>query len=83
MLEEFGVLALGQQFRFFTRLVEVRGPLLLWARTAFWGTLLLLAVCAGAFVARVGPLHGDVAHVLVLALGLAALALLVRPAAAS
>ena len=67
MVEEFGVLGLGQQFRFFTGLVEVTGAaLLLWARTAFSGALLLLAVCACALVAQVGPLQGDAAHVLVL-----------------
>jgi hypothetical protein len=57
----------------------VGAALILWPRTTFWGALLLLAVCAGALVAQVGPLHGEVVHILVLALPLAVLAWLVCP----
>ena len=81
MVEEFGKLGLGQGFRFFTGAVEVIGvALLLWPAASFIGGLILLGVCAGAFVAQIGPLHGDLIHVFVLG-GLAALAAwLGRPA---
>jgi hypothetical protein len=39
----------------------------------------LLAVCIGAFVAQIGPLHGDIVHVLVLGGLLAVLAWISRP----
>lgn len=69
MVEEFGVIGLGQGFRIFTGAVEVAGALLLlWPRAAFLGALVLLGVCAGAFVAQAGPLHGDLIHVVILAI---------------
>ncbi|MDR3470515.1 MAG: DoxX family protein [Devosia sp.] len=80
MVAEFGLIGLGQGFRIFTGLVEVAGALLLlWPRTAFVGALILLAVCAGAFAAQAGPLHGDLVHVVVLALLLAVAAWQGRP----
>lgn len=76
MVAEFGKIGLGQGFRVFTGLVEVLGALLvLWPRTTFWGALVLLAVCVGALIAQLGPLHGDLVHVLVFAALVAALAL--------
>jgi hypothetical protein len=81
MVAEFGLIGFGQGFRIFTGLAEVAGALLLlWSRTAFLGALVLLAVCVGAFVAQVGPLHGDLVHVVVLAALLALAAWLRRPA---
>ncbi|QUD90344.1 DoxX family protein [Phenylobacterium montanum] len=80
MVAEFGVIGLGQGFRIFTGLVEVAGALLLfWPRTAFAGAIILLGVCAGAFAAQAGPLHGDLMHVVVLALLLALAAWSLRP----
>ena len=80
MVEEFGKLGLGQGFRYFTGALEVVAiALLLWPRASFFGALILLGVCGGAFIAQVGPLHGDLIHVFVLG-GLAALAAwLARP----
>jgi len=67
MVAEFDKVGLGQWFRYFTGAAEVLGVMLvLWPRTTFSGALVLLAVCVGAFVAQIGPLHGDVVHVLVL-----------------
>jgi hypothetical protein len=45
------------------------------------GALVLLAVCAGAFVAQVGPLHGDLIHVVVLAALVLGAAWTARPGA--
>lgn len=67
MVAEFGKIGLGQWFRYFTGATELVGvALMLWPRTAFYGALVLLAVCVGAFVAQIGPLHGDVVHVIAL-----------------
>lgn len=80
MVAEFGRIGLGQGFRIFTGLVEIAGAgLLIWPRTAFWGSLVLLAVSAGAFVAQAGPLHGDLVHVVVLAALVAVVAWAERP----
>jgi putative oxidoreductase len=74
MVAEFGKLGLGQGFRYLTGAIEVSGALLLlWPRSAFYGAVILVGICAGAFVAQTGPLHGDLVHVFVLG-GLAALA---------
>ena len=68
MVAEFDKLGLGQGFRLVTGGVEILGALLLLVpRTSFWGALVLLGVCAGAFVAQIGPLHGDLVHVFLLA----------------
>jgi len=81
MVAEFGEIGLGQGFRYVTGAIEVIGAvLLLWPRTAFLGALTLLGICAGAFVAQVGPLHGDVVHVFVLGGLLAVAAWFTRPA---
>jgi len=68
MVSEFEAIGLGQGFRLLTGVVEAAAALMLiWPATVFAGALILLAVCAGAFVAQAGPLHGDLVHVVVLA----------------
>lgn len=80
MVAEFGRIGLGQGFRIFTGAVEVAGALLLlWPSTAFLGALVLLGICAGAFVAQAGPLHGDLIHVVVLAALVLGAAWMARP----
>jgi hypothetical protein len=80
MVAEFGKIGLGQGFRYFTGATEVAGAaLLLWPRSAFFGAVVLVGVCAGAFVAQVGPLHGDLIHVFVLGFLAALAAWLSRP----
>ena len=80
MVAEFGKIGLGQWFRYFTGATELVGVLLvLWPRTTVYGALVLLAVCVGAFVAQIGPLHGDIVHVLVLGGLVAVLAWISRP----
>jgi putative oxidoreductase len=82
MVAEFAKIGLGQGFRYVTGAIEIAGVLLLlWPATAFWGALVLICICAGALIAQVGMLHGDLVHVFILG-GLACLAaLLARPAA--
>ena len=80
MVEEFGKLGLGQGFRYVTAAIELSGAvLLIWPRTAFLGSLLLLSICAGALVAQLGPLHGDIVHVFIFAAAVAILAWFHRP----
>lgn len=80
MVAEFGEIGLGQWFRYLTGAIEVAGAgLLLWPRTAFLGALTLLGICAGALVAQIGPLHGDLIHVFVLGALLALAAWFSRP----
>jgi uncharacterized membrane protein YphA (DoxX/SURF4 family) len=82
MVAEFGEIGFGQGFRYLTGAIEVIGAaLLLWPRSAFAGAIVLLGICAGALVAQLGPLHGDVVHVLVLGGLLALAAWLSRPTA--
>lgn len=67
MVHEFGVLGLGQWFRYFTADVElVSVVLMLIPRTSRLGALGLFGVCVGALAAQAGPLHGDLVHVFVL-----------------
>jgi len=81
MVAEFGEIGLGQGFRYVTGAIEVIGAaLMLWPRTAFFGALTLLGICAGAFIAQIGPLRGDLVHVFVLGGLLAVVAWLSRPA---
>jgi putative oxidoreductase len=82
MVAEFGEIGFGQGFRYVTGAIEVVGSaLLLWPRTAFVGAVTLFGICAGALVAQIGMLHGDLVHVFVLG-GLVGLAAWVsRPAA--
>ena len=80
MVSEFGKIGLGQWFRYFTGATELAGvALVLWPRTTFYGCLVLLAVCVGAFVAQIGPLHGDVIHVIVLSAVLVYVGYMSRP----
>jgi putative oxidoreductase len=67
MVEEFGIIGLGQWFRTVTGVIEAAGAILvLVPGTSRLGGLLLLAVCVGAFFAQVFKLHGDLVHVFVL-----------------
>lgn len=82
MVSEFVMIGFGQGFRIFTGLVEaVAALMLLWPPSAFLGSLVLLAVCAGAFMAQVGALHGDLVHVVALALLVLPVAWSARPTA--
>ena len=80
MVEEFGKIGFGQGFRYLTGVIEAAGvALLLWPRTALFGALTLLCICAGALIAQLGPLHGDIIHVFVLGALLALAAWISRP----
>jgi putative oxidoreductase len=82
MVAEFGKIGFGQGFRYLTGAVEVVGAaLLLWPRSAFLGAIVLLGICGGAFIAQVGPLHGDMVHVFMLGGLLALTAWISRPTA--
>jgi uncharacterized membrane protein YphA (DoxX/SURF4 family) len=79
MVEEFGKIGMGDGFRLLTGAIELVGALLiLYPRTTPWGCLVLLPVMVGAFIAQIGPLHGDVIHVFVFAAVLLALFWLTR-----
>jgi uncharacterized membrane protein YphA (DoxX/SURF4 family) len=81
MVAEFGEIGFGQGFRYLTGAIEVAGvALLLWPRSTVVGAIVLLGICAGAFAAQIGPLHGDIVHVIVLG-ALLVLSLVVRPPA--
>lgn len=68
LVENFDKIGLGQGFRYLTGVIEIAGALAVLAPGyALYGVALLGAVCVGAFIARLGPLHGDIVHVLVLA----------------
>ena len=68
MVDEFGVIGLGQWFRYATAGCEIVGALLLIRlSTATLGAGLLACVSLGALVAQVAILHGDPIHCLVLA----------------
>lgn len=67
MVEEFGLIGLGQAFRYLTGLIEVAGAILLMVpATSRFGSPLLLAVSFGAFLTLAAILHGDVVHTIVL-----------------
>ena len=67
MVAEFSEIGFGQSFRIVTGAIEAAGALLLlWPRIAFFGSLVLLGVCAGALAAQLAALHHDIVHVLVL-----------------
>ncbi len=67
MVQEFGVLGLGQGFRYVTGLTEVAGAILLLVpMTSRFGALVLLCVSVGACIAQATRLHGDVIHTIVL-----------------
>lgn len=67
MVEHFNVIGLGPYFIYVTGAIEVGSVLLLLLPpTAFIGALGLVGISLGAFIAQVGPLHGDLIHVYVL-----------------
>ena len=75
MVHEFDLVGLGQWFRYFTAALEISGAIMLVVpRTAFYGAILLAAVCVGAFFAQLLRLHGDIIHAIVMAVILAAIA---------
>jgi putative oxidoreductase len=79
MVQEFGQLGMGGSFIYITGAMELIGALLVVnPGPTPWGCLLLLCVMAGAFIAQLGPLHGDVIHVVVAAAVLAVLFYLTR-----
>jgi uncharacterized membrane protein YphA (DoxX/SURF4 family) len=80
MVAEFAKINMGPWFIYFTGLTELTGVLLLLIpRTTLYGALVLFCVCIGAFVAQIGPLHGDVIHVFVLGALLLVTLWLARP----
>jgi len=79
MVDEFNKMGMGPYFIYVTGAIELVGALLvLYPATTPWGCLLLLCVMVGAFTAQIGPLHGDVIHVLVFAAVLVVLLALTR-----
>jgi uncharacterized membrane protein YphA (DoxX/SURF4 family) len=68
MVAEFGMVGLGQWFRYFTALMEISGAILLLlpGRTAI-GAAILAGVCIGAFFAQLLAIHMDIVHTIVLA----------------
>lgn len=67
MVQEFGVVGLGDWFRIFTGLVEIVGAAaVLYPLTTAWGALLLLCVDVGAFIAQVTRIHQDWVHTIVI-----------------
>lgn len=67
LVQEFGVIGLGQGFRYFTGLVEVGGALLMiYPKTFRYGAPMLLCVSIGACIAQTTRLHEDIIHTLVL-----------------
>jgi len=67
MVAEFGLVGLGQWFRYFTAIMEIAGAvLLLWPGRGAYGALVLACVCAGAFLAQVFAIHMDFVHTIVL-----------------
>lgn len=74
MVEHFNVVGLGPSFIYVTGGIELASVILLLVPpTAFLGALGLVGISLGAFIAQVGPLHGDLIHVYVLG-GLALIA---------
>lgn len=79
MVEEFGVVGLGDWFRIFTGLVELVGAAaVIYPRTTPWGALLLLCVDSGAFIAQVTRIHQDWVHTVVIGALIVALVYLTR-----
>lgn len=67
MVAEFGLVGLGQWFRYFTAFMEITGAvLLLWPGRTAYGALVLACVCAGAFLAQVFAIHMDSVHTIIL-----------------
>jgi len=67
LVHEFDIIGLGQGFRYVTGVIEVGGAIaMLIPASARFGSVALLCVSVGAFVAQATRLHGDVIHTLVL-----------------
>jgi hypothetical protein len=77
MIDIFAAIGLGQWLRVATGLVEGLGSvLILIPAVSGLGAILVLLVDAGAFIAQVGVLHGDIVHTIVIALLIGPLAYL-------
>lgn len=79
MVQEFGLLPVGQWFRYLTGVIEILGAIaLLIPSYSGLGALALLVVDVGAFFAQVGFIHSDWVHTIVIGAILAALVYLQR-----
>ena len=79
MVQEFGVVGLGQWFRFFTGALELVGAIaMLVPSVSAFGAVLLLCVDAGAFVAQISVIHEDWVHTVVIGIVIAVLIWLQR-----
>lgn len=79
MVQEFGVVGLGDWFRVFTGIIEIVGAAaVLYPVTTGWGALLLLCVDAGAFIAQTTRIHQDWVHTIVIGAVILALFYLTR-----
>jgi len=66
-IEVFKQIGVGQWLRYFTAFVEICGIVaLLMNRLRKWGVMLFWGICCGALAAQLGPLKGDIVHVLIL-----------------
>ena len=67
LVAEFAQIGFGQWFRFLTAIIEIAGALLLlWPNSTAFGAVFLVGINAGALVAQIFFLHGDVIHPIVL-----------------
>jgi uncharacterized membrane protein YphA (DoxX/SURF4 family) len=67
MVAEFGLVGLGQWFRYFVAAMEIAGAvLLLWPGRSAYGALVLACVCGGAFFAQILAIHQDFVHTIIL-----------------
>lgn len=81
MVTEFGHLGFGQGFRYLTGVIEVVAVILLFVpRMDFYGGVLLMGICGGAFISQIAVLHNDVIHTVVLGLMALAVTWFGRPA---
>ena len=81
MVQEFGMVGLGQWFLYFTGVLEVVGAVaILIPSVSVLGAVLVLAIDAGAFVAQVAAIHSDWIHTIVIGAVIAALIYLQRDA---
>lgn len=79
MIDEFDTIGLGQWFRLLTGALEVAGAIaILLPSVSVFGSILLLAVDAGAFVAQLAILHLDWIHTVVIGAVLGAVIYLQR-----
>ena len=79
MVNEFGLLPVGQWFRYLTGVIEILGAVaLLIPSYSGLGALALLVVDVGAFFAQIAFIHSDWVHTIVIGAILAALVYLQR-----